>query len=109
MMQRIEKERKTLSSKYAKIRKGKVQQYKSERKQDELDTMKEMVLSGEFLTQYDQIDSWIERKLSDTSLQNPPAFLSEDVWGTWAHVEDLEGEEFLGEGGKSPNSYFFGR
>jgi hypothetical protein len=108
MMLRIEQERKSLSAKYAAVRKEKVKEYNNEQREREMATMKAMVLSGAFLTQPDQIETWIEKKLSDTSMQNSPAFLSEDVWGTWSHVEDFEGEKFLGRDGKSPQEYFFG-
>tara|TARA_B100000780_G_scaffold223419_1_gene162528 strand:+ start:1713 stop:2621 length:909 start_codon:yes stop_codon:yes gene_type:complete len=108
MMKRIEIERKSLKAKFGKIRKNKIRQLRNDRKEEETAIMTEMVLSGEYLTQEDQIDTWIARKLSNTSLQNMPEFVKEDKWGSWAAFEDEEGEEFLGRDGKEPQQYFFG-
>ena len=72
--------------------------------------LKEMVLSGQFLTQHDQIDTWIATKLSDTSMQLAPEFLAKDIdiWSTWAAFGyDEDGEEFAGEDGNDPRNYWF--
>ena len=97
-----------MKAKFGKIRKNKIRQLRNDRKEEETAIMTEMVLSGEYLTQEDQIDTWIARKLSNTSLQNMPEFVKEDKWGSWAAFEDEEGEEFLGRDGKEPQQYFFG-
>ena len=53
--------------------------------------MKEMVLSGEYLTQMDQVDAWIDRKLSDTSHQLMPDFVKHEMWANWISLDDASG------------------
>ena len=108
MMTRVQEERKGLSVKYAALRKKNIIEFQEEERKEEHELMKMGVLNGWYLTREEDIDSWIERELSDTSMQNPPEHIQQNEWNSWAAFEDEEGDEFLGEGGNNPEEYFFG-
>jgi len=97
MMTRVMKERHHLKQKYAALRQDKILEYRQMHKERENEMMKEMVLSGEYLTQMDQVDAWIDRKLSDTSHQLMPDFVKHEMWANWISLDD-ESRQCLDDG-----------